>query len=89
MTSTPTAWRLLATVDQRVLGRLRSARAAACEVGWLQAAETRTAIPTMKACGSKLPGLVLDLDATLLTRHSKKDQAAPTYKGGFGFHPLP
>ncbi|MFD6331668.1 transposase [Streptomyces niveus] len=35
-----------------------------------------------------LPGLVLDLDATLITCHSEKQQAAPTYKGGFGFHPL-
>ncbi|MBX9399570.1 transposase [Streptomyces sp. TRM72054] len=35
-----------------------------------------------------LPGLALDLDATLITRHSEKQQAAPTYKGGFGFHPL-
>jgi hypothetical protein len=35
-----------------------------------------------------LPGLVLDLDATLVTCHSEKDQAALTYKGGFGYHPL-
>ena len=27
-------------------------------------------------------------DATLITCHSEKQQAAPTYKGGFGFHPL-
>ncbi|MGX1887700.1 IS1380 family transposase [Streptomyces sp. NPDC055287] len=32
--------------------------------------------------------LVLDLDATLITCHSEKEQAAPTHKGGFGFHPL-
>lgn len=35
-----------------------------------------------------MPGLVLELDATLVTCHSEKDQAAPTYKGGFGFLPL-
>ncbi|MFJ5726255.1 IS1380 family transposase [Streptomyces sp. NPDC093149] len=86
--STPTAWRLLAAVDERTLDRLRSARAAAREVAWLQAAETRTAIPAVKAGGRELPSLVLDLDATLVTCHSEKDQAAPTYKGGFGFHPL-
>lgn len=28
------------------------------------------------------------VDATLVTCHSEIDQAAPTYKGGFGFHPL-
>jgi hypothetical protein len=35
-----------------------------------------------------LPGLVLDLDATLVTSHSEKEQAAATYKRGFGYHPL-
>ncbi|MGW0316030.1 hypothetical protein [Streptomyces flavidovirens] len=38
--STPTAWRLLAAVDELVLNRLRSARAQAREMAWLQAAET-------------------------------------------------
>ncbi len=32
--------------------------------------------------------LVVDLDATLVTSHSDKEQAAPTFKRGFGFHPL-
>jgi hypothetical protein len=32
--------------------------------------------------------LIVDLDATLITAHSEKDQARPTYKRGFGFHPL-
>ena len=32
--------------------------------------------------------LVIDLDATLVTSHSEKEQAAPTFKRGFGFHPL-
>ncbi|MEU8703549.1 IS1380 family transposase [Streptomyces sp. NPDC048680] len=86
--STPTAWRLLAAVDERVLGRLRSARAQAREVAWLQASETRCGIPAAIAGGREVPGLVLDIDATLITCHSEKDQAAPTYKGGFGFHPL-
>ncbi|WP_121708784.1 IS1380 family transposase, partial [Streptomyces sp. E5N91] len=86
--STPTAWRLLAAVDERVLGPLRSARAQAREVAWLQASETRCGIPAAKAGGREVPGLVLDIDATLITCHSEKDQAAPTYKGGFGFHPL-
>jgi len=31
---------------------------------------------------------VVDLDATLLTSHSDKEQAAPTFKRGYGFHPL-
>ena len=32
--------------------------------------------------------LVIDLDATLVTAHSDKEHAAPTFKRGFGFHPL-
>jgi len=32
--------------------------------------------------------LVIDLDATLVTAHSEKEQAKPTFKKGFGFHPL-
>ncbi|MEU6324622.1 IS1380 family transposase [Streptomyces sp. NPDC047009] len=86
--STPTAWRLLADADERVLARLRSARSRARETAWLQAAETSGGIPTARAGGRELPGLVLDLDATLITCHSEKEQAAPTYKGGFGYHPL-
>jgi len=32
--------------------------------------------------------LILDLDATLVGSHSEKEQAKPTFKRGFGFHPL-
>ena len=32
--------------------------------------------------------VTLDLDATLLDAHSDKEDAAATYKGGYGFHPL-
>jgi hypothetical protein len=32
--------------------------------------------------------LIVDLDATLVTAHSDKEQAAPTFKRGYGFHPL-
>ncbi|SDZ01329.1 Transposase DDE domain-containing protein [Geodermatophilus africanus] len=30
----------------------------------------------------------IDVDATLVTAHSEKESAAPTFKRGFGFHPL-
>ncbi|MFV0131741.1 IS1380 family transposase [Streptomyces sp. HMX87] len=86
--STPTAWRMFADVDERALASLRSARARAREVAWLQAAERGEGIRAARSEGRMLPGLVLDLDATLVTCHSEKDQAAPTYKGGFGYHPL-
>jgi hypothetical protein len=32
--------------------------------------------------------LTLDVDATLITAHSEKEQAAGNYKGGYGFHRL-
>jgi Transposase DDE domain group 1 len=32
--------------------------------------------------------LVIDIDATLVTAHSEKECAAPTFKRGFGHHPL-
>ena len=32
--------------------------------------------------------VVIDLDASLITAHSEKQRAAPTFKRGFGFHPL-
>jgi hypothetical protein len=35
-----------------------------------------------------LDGLTLDFDATLVTAHSDKQDATPTYKRGFGFHPF-
>jgi hypothetical protein len=32
--------------------------------------------------------VIIDLDATLLDAHSDKENAAPTFKRGYGFHPL-
>jgi hypothetical protein len=32
--------------------------------------------------------VAIDIDATLVTSHSDKQSAAPTYKRGYGFHPL-
>ncbi len=32
--------------------------------------------------------LVIDVDATLVTAHSDKEHAKPTFKRGYGFHPL-
>jgi hypothetical protein len=32
--------------------------------------------------------VVIDVDATLVIAHSEKESAAPTFKRGFGFHPL-
>ena len=32
--------------------------------------------------------MIIDLDATLVTAHNEKQFATPTFKYGFGFHPL-
>jgi hypothetical protein len=76
--STPTAWRIVAQElpgDPRGIAALWSALARVREQAW--------------ALGAAPAGpLILDLDATLVDAHSDKQGAAPTYKQGFGFHPL-
>jgi hypothetical protein len=86
--SDPTAWRVLAGIDAEALDRLRQARAAAREVAWAQAADTRGGRPESTAAGQPVPGLVLDLDSSIVVCHSEKETAAPTWKGSFGYHPL-
>jgi hypothetical protein len=87
--STATAWRVLDSVDAAVLNELRSARAVARERAWLQRAElTGRSVPAVEVAGVPLPGLVLDVDASCVDCHSEKQGAAPTFKGGFGYHPI-
>ena len=72
--SHPTVWRTLAAIDDDVLERIKTARAQARAAAWVAGAD---------------PGFyVVDIDATLLRAHSDKELAAPTWKRGFGFHPL-
>jgi Transposase DDE domain group 1 len=88
---TATAWRTLQAVAARGrdgLSGLRAARAAARERAWLARADLGRVIPAVRAGGRTWRGLVIDVDATLVTAHSDKESAAPTFKGGFGFHPL-
>lgn len=86
--SDPTAWRLLSDLDAEALAQLRAARARAREVAWAQAAETRAGLPDSMTAGQPVPGLVLDLDASIVICHSEKQSATPTYKKTFGYHPL-
>ena len=75
--SDPTAWRVVDKVDPARLDLLRAARAAARERAWAAGA------------GPDLTGVLrLHFDASLLTAYSEKEDAAPTWKKGFGFHPL-
>lgn len=54
--------------------RLRDARRQAREESWRRGGAPRE--------------IVLDFDGTLVSAHSEKENAAPTFKRGFGFHPL-
>jgi len=73
----------LASDAPAALAAIDTARAAARSRVWALAGvhapdhDTSAAVP-----------LVIDLDATLVTSHSEKEAAAPTFKRGFGFHPL-
>ena len=86
--SDPTAWRVLAGIDHAGLTQLRQARAAARELAWAQAADTRGGLPCSTAAGQPIAGLVLDMDASIVVCHSEKETAAATWKGSFGYHPL-
>jgi DDE family transposase len=63
----------------RALRAVRAARAAARERAWALA-------------GQNAPGtgglVTIDLDATIVIAHSGKEQAAPTWKKTYGFHPM-
>ncbi len=70
----------LAADAPRALKAIRAARAAARERAW-------------ELAGDAAPGaggglITVDIDATIVTACSEKDQAAPTWKKTFGFHPL-
>ncbi|WP_194927878.1 IS1380 family transposase [Catenulispora pinisilvae] len=86
--SPATAWRVLDGIDEYALARLRSARAAARELAWTQHADTRAVFPQAKAAGREIPGLVLDIDASIVICHSEKQDATPTWKKTFGYHPM-
>jgi hypothetical protein len=71
--SDPTAWRLIDRLQQVDVHTLETARAAARQRVW--------------GWGLQPPRIILDLDATLVTAHSDKEDATPTWKRGYGFHP--
>lgn len=84
--SNPTVSRLiqtLATDADQALAAINTARAAARTRAWTLA---KRLAPDHDACAQS--PLIIDLDATLITAHSEKELAKPTYKKGFGFHPL-
>jgi hypothetical protein len=78
-------------VISRLVARLAGdADAALTAIGKARAAARRRA---WELAGQSAPGsgnalVIADIDATLVTAHSDKERAAPTWKKGYGFHPL-
>jgi Transposase DDE domain group 1 len=84
--SDPTVSRLIDTLAAdapAALAAIAAARAVARGRAWALAGERA---PDHHANASR--PVVIDVDATLVTAHSEKECAAPTFKRGFGFHPL-
>ena len=73
----------LAADTPAVLKAIDTARAAARRRAWALAGKDAPDHGT-----SARNPLIIDLDATLVTSHSPKESAAPTFKRGYGFHPL-
>jgi hypothetical protein len=72
--SETTTHRVLKSIDEPLLGKIRAARAQARARAWDAGARPQT--------------ITLNIDATLVTAHSDKERAAGNYKHGYGFHPL-
>jgi Transposase DDE domain group 1 len=84
--SDPTVSRLIDTLAAdapAALAAIAAARAVARGRAWALAGERA---PDHDATAAA--PVVIDVDATLVTAHSEKECAAPTFKRGFGFHPL-
>ena len=87
--SDTTVRRTLELADPRTLDRIARARAKVRAHVWQLIEGTAAGFPWLAIAGKVLAGwLVIDLDATLITAHSDKEGAAPTFKMGYGFHPL-
>ena len=72
--SAPTVWRTLTALTEETLTRIAATRAAARRRVW--------------AAGLDPHFSVIDIDGTLVTAHSDKERARPTYKHGYGFYLL-
>ncbi len=76
--SAPTLYRTLRAITPAVRAELASAVASVRRGVWERSAATTGTAP-----------VVLDIDASLVQIHSEnKAGTGPTYKGGFGFHPM-
>ena len=86
--SDSTVRRVLDLASDRVLLKAAQARARIRRHVW-DLIEAAGGFPWLEIAGKSLEGwTVIDMDGTLITAHSDKENAAPTWKKGYGFHPL-
>ena len=84
--SDPTVSRLFATLAgdvEAAVAAIRQARADARAAVWARR-RPRAGAPGIRDGGQ----VIVDIDATLVTAHSDKEGAEPTFKRGFGFAPM-
>jgi Transposase DDE domain group 1 len=87
--SDSTLWRTLEEIDAKTREEIGRARALVRVRVWalLEARDAR--FPWITLLGRELVGwVVIDMDATVITAASNKEQAAGTFKKTFGHHPL-
>jgi Transposase DDE domain group 1 len=83
-----TVRRVLGLASDPVLVKVSQARARIRRHVW-ELIEEAGGFPWLTVAGKTLAGYVaIDMDATLVTAYSDKEKAAPTWKKGYGFHPL-
>jgi hypothetical protein len=84
-----TVRRTLELADPATLDKIARVRARVRAHVWKLICATPAGFPWLTVAGKLLEGwLVIDMDATLITARSDKEGAAPTFKKGYGFHPL-
>ena len=87
--SDTTVRRTLELADPATLDKIARVRAKVRAHVWSLIAARPAGFPWLAIAGKLLAGwLVIDMDATLITAHSDKEGTAPTFKKGYGFHPL-
>ena len=87
--SDTTVRRTLELADPRTLDKIARARAKARAHVWSLIAARPAGFPWLAVAGKLLAGwLVIGLDGTLITARRPALGAAPTFKKGYGFHPL-
>lgn len=83
--SDSTAFRVIDTIDEECLSRLRGAVAVARSGAWRLGARPERSRARWQ---NRDELTVLDIDATLVNTDSRKELAAGNFKGGHGHHPL-